>query len=299
MRNSGPASVIMGVGLKIGATFWMAATVAAIKLLAGGVPLGQIVFARSVLTLPLLLLFLSYRRSLRRAMTTSGLLGHVIRGLIGGLGMLTWFSAVQRLPLSDAQAIAFTGPLFGVVLAVILLREKVQIYRWTAVFVGFIGVTFILSEPLLVGSVSDRDLVGVVLALLFAGLSALASIQVRRMTASESPTTIVVYFSVVTSCFGLASLPWGWIWPDIHQFALLIFIGLAGGASQLMLTHALRYSEASFLAPFEYISMLWVVIFGIVLFDESPSAMVLAGSAIVIASGTFVMLRERWLRKHR
>lgn len=290
--------VLIGIALKIGATFWMAATVAAIKLLGDTAPLGQVIFARSALTLPILLGFLAWRGGLLRSLKTSDPIGHAIRGAIGGVGMLCWFSAVQRLPLSDAQAIAFASPFFGVVLAVFVLRERVQSYRWSAVVLGFFGVAIVLSEHIFAAGLTSRDPLGAFLALIFAALSALASIQIRRMTGSETPETIVIYFSLVTALLGLATVPSGWIVPDAYQLAMLLFIGFAGGASQLMLTYALKYSQASILAPFEYLSMLWVVIFGFLFFGEVPSFMVLLGSAVIVASGIFVMMRERWLRRH-
>ncbi|AYM14742.1 DMT family transporter [Agrobacterium tumefaciens] len=297
MPKTNANAMLIAVALKIGATFWMAATVAAIKLLGDTVPLGQVIFARSALTLPVLFGFLAWRGGLLRALKTADPVGHAFRGMIGGVGMLCWFSAVQRLPLSDAQAIAFASPFFGVVLAVVILKETVQIYRWSAVIVGFLGVALILSEHIFAVSLTERDPIGGLLALTFAGLAALASIQIRRMSGRETPETIVIYFSVVTALLGLATIPWGWIAPDAYQLAMLLFIGFAGGASQMMLTHALKYSEASVLAPFEYLSMLWVVIFGVVLFGEIPSAMVLLGSAVIVASGIFVMMRERSLRR--
>ncbi|HEX5932730.1 MAG TPA: DMT family transporter [Pseudorhizobium sp.] len=297
MLHDDRTTYLTGIGLKIGATFFTTATIAAIKLLDDDIPLGQIVFARAFPTLPIVCLFLVSKGTMLRSLQTREPFSHLFRGLIGGLGMLAWFSAVQRLPLSDAQAIAFASPLIGVILAVLMLKEKVQIYRWSAVVIGFLGVIMILSEHLFVGQISDRDPLGALFALVFAGLLALASIQVRKMTNSEGTEAIVLYFALVTSVFGLMTLPFGWVVPDLRQALLLLFIGIAGAAAQLTLTHALKFSEASALALFDYVSMLWVIAFGILIFDEIPSGAVLGGSAIIAASGIFVMLRERAIRR--
>ena len=268
---------------------------AAIKLLDGGVSLGLIVFSRAFLFLPLLLVWLHNRGRLRASLKTSDPLGHIIRGLIGGMGMLVWFSAIQRLPLPSAQAIAFAGPLMAVVLAILLLGEKVYAFRWSAVTIGFVGIVILLSEHLTGQGAAETA--GAVLALIFALLSALASIQIRRLTGSESTETIVIYFSYVTTVFGLMLLPFGWEMPNGRETLLLVFIGIAGGAAQIMLTQALRHCEASILAPFEYFSMIWVTIMGFVLFGDIPTITTTAGSVIIIAAGTAVILRERYLHR--
>lgn len=290
------ADTVRGILLKLASTVVFAAMVAAVKLVADRIPLGEIVFFRAVFSLPPLLVWLHRNGGLQGRFRTSDPFGHFLRAAFGSAGMAFWFAAIARLPLPDVQAISFAGPLLGVVLAVVWLGEVVRLYRWAAVLVGFLGVLIVLSEHIGSGAVvSDRGAVGALCALAFALSAALAMVQVRRLTATEDAGTIVFYFCVFGALFALATAPFGWVVPDAWDFAVLVFIGLSGGCSQILLTNAFRCAEASLIAPFEYASMLWVVLIALFVFGEVPSVPVIVGSLIVIGAGVFVALRERRL----
>jgi drug/metabolite transporter (DMT)-like permease len=120
------------------------------------------------------------------------------------------------------------------------------------------------------------------------------------MTKTESTGTIVLYFALSSSVLSLlVSLPLGWVIPDPRQAALLVAVGLFGGVGQILMTSAYRNADAATVASFEYASMLWGVAFGYIFFSEIPTGSVVAGGAIVIAAGIFIIFRERQLGLQR
>jgi drug/metabolite transporter (DMT)-like permease len=189
-----------------------------------------------------------------------------------------------------------------VALAGLLLGERVRGYRWSAVILGLVGVLVILAPHLSIGeftSMSDTAALGAIFAVLNALFAAAAYIQIRRLTASETTSSIVLYFSLISSLCGLLTLPFGWAWPDPWQLFVLLTMGFFGGVGQLFMTESYRYAQASLTAPFDYTSIIWAVILGYVAFGEVPTPSVWAGSVIVIAAGLFVIWRERQLLQQR
>ena len=132
-----------------------------------------------------------------------------------------------------------------------------------------------------------------------AGVAALAQVFVRRLVTDESTTAIVFYFSINAAILSLVTLPWGWVIPDPATFAMLVLAGILGGLGQVLLTSSYRFADASVIAPFEYASMLFAIAIGYAVFEEVPTLGMLAGSALVIAAGVMIILRERYLRIQR
>ena len=124
-------------------------------------------------------------------------------------------------------------------------------------------------------------------------------IQTRRLTDTETTSSIVFYFSLYCALAGLATLPFGWIWPNGMQLAVLIGAGVIGGLAHIVLTTSYRYAPASLVAPLDYTTMIWAFILGYWMFGEIPSIYVYVGAAIVAASGIFVIWRERQLGLRR
>src|SRR5829696_8639649 len=145
---------------------------------------------------------------------------------------------------SDAVAIGYASPLMVVVLAALILHEKVRAYRWSAVAIGFVGVLIMLMPHLsggaLAAGLAGGPAVGAMFALLGAVCSAGATIQVRRLLATERTGAIVLYFSLMTTVLGLATIVLGWRVPTAGEFALLVVIGILGGIGQILLTQSYR-----------------------------------------------------------
>lgn len=221
-----------------------------------------------------------------------------MRGTLSIASSFCYFGALARLPIVDVTAISFVTPLIVVVLAAIFLKEVVHIYRWSAVIVGFSGVIVMLIPYLDMSkhaAMSSLLATGLSLALCNAVFSAIAVIQVRRLTRTETTSSIVIYFSLFIAIGGLVTLPFGWTTPNRIELACLIGAGIAGGMAHIVSTSSHHYAPASFLVSFDYSSMIWGFLLGYLFFGEIPAALVAVGAVIVAGAGLFVVWRERQL----
>lgn len=307
--NAQPAAVgmtrhapLLGISLKLASTMIFFVMAASLKIAAETVPIGQLVFARNFFGLFPVLLMVGLRGELGLAFRTKNPKGHLTRSAIGLSAMVCSFTALYLLPLPDATAIGFATPLVVVVLAFFLLGEPVRIYRWSAVVVGFVGILVVLSPHLGEGDLDSAATLGALLGLAAAVFGALAMIAVRKLCETERTSTIVTWFAGASTVMSLLTVPLGfvlpgqaWIIPDMETAGLLILIGLAGGVGQILLTQSYRFADASTIAPFDYVNMLWAIIVGWLIFSETPVPEVIIGAAIVIAAGVFVIYREHKL----
>lgn len=293
-----PVQPVIGILLKIFSAFAFTLMAATIKLVSDSFPVGQLIFFRSAFALIPLLVWLAWSDVMVNAVRTHDLKGHLLRSIIGVTGMFCGFAALSYLPLSDAVAIGYAAPLIVVVLAALVLKETVRAYRWSAVGIGFIGVILMLTPQFGVvdsAIANENRALGATFAIFAALCTAAATIQVRRLTATERTGAIVFYFSVFSTLIGLATIVFGWNMPDLADFGILVVIGILGGIGQILLTQSYRFGDASLIAPFEYTTMIWALLLGWFVFGDWPQAIVLAGAAIVITAGIFVIWREHRL----
>lgn len=290
---------LAGIALKVISALAFTIMSAGIKSVGADYPIGQIVFFRSAFAIVPLVLWLGWQGGLVDAVRTHDLRAHILRGIIGSCGMFSGFMALSFLPLSDAVAIGYAAPLITVVLAALVLKERVRVYRWSAVMVGFVGVLIMLSPHLRpAASVSGGaagPTIGALFGLLGAFCTAGAMIQVRRLTATEKTGAIVLYFSLLTTCLGLVTILLGWKVPSRIDLALLVMIGILGGIGQILLTQSYRFADASLVAPFDYMTMIWAVLIGWFVFGQWPGVEIAAGGAVVALAGLFVLWREHKL----
>jgi drug/metabolite transporter (DMT)-like permease len=295
-------NVVKAVLLKITSTLLFSIMGALVRSLGDAVPLGQVVFFRSAFAaLPVVVIY-AWRRELRVALYTNRLGGQFARGTLGAAGMFLNFAALARLPLADVTAILFASPLITVALAAAFLKERVRVYRWSAVIVGLLGVVVMLMPHLSVGAaatITAAGAIGALCAATAAFTNAGAVIQTRRLTDTESNSSIVFYFSLFCTLAGLLTWPFGWIVPTLPQLAALVMVGVIGGVSHLILTESFRFAPASVIAPFDYVSILWAFVLGYILFGELPDEYTIGGAVVVIAAGLFVIWRERGLGLER
>ncbi|MGB6116664.1 MAG: DMT family transporter [Mesorhizobium sp.] len=293
---------LTAIGLKITSICIFVAMQAFIKL-AGQLPTGQISFFRSFFALFPIVLYLLWQGQLRGALHTQRPWGHAYRGIVGVASMMFGFFALTRLPLPEAIMLNYAQPLLVIVISALLLGETVRIYRWSAVAVGFIGV-FIIVWPNLTLFRSGEGLgsaegLGVAAALIAAGISAVAMIQVSSLVATEKTATIVLYFSITSSVVALLTIPFGWSSLSAWQATCLILCGFCGGVAQIFMTEAYRYGSAATVAPFEYSSIIIGSIVGYMIFSDLPTPYSIVGGAIVISAGLFILWREHKLGLQR
>jgi drug/metabolite transporter (DMT)-like permease len=292
-------SPLLGISLKLVSALAFTLMSAGARAVSSRYPVGEIIFCRSFFAMIPLLLWLSLRGDLSGALRTGNFKGHMKRGVIGSCGMFCGFTALALLPLPDAVALSYATPLIVVVLAAVLLKEKVRMYRWSAVGLGFIGVLVMLSPQIAAATggvaVAVHPTWGVAVALSAAVFSALATIEVRVLTRTENTGAIVFYFMALTSLLGLLTIFLGWQMPDLNDALWLVGIGIMGGIGQIFLTESYRNGDASLIAPFEYTTMIYAVALGWFMFGEWPTTAVFAGAGLVILSGMFVLWREHKL----
>jgi drug/metabolite transporter (DMT)-like permease len=264
-------------------------------------PVGEVVFFRSACAILPVVVIYAWRGELEAAIRTGRPFAHIGRGMTAVGAMFCNFSSLARLPVVDATAISFVSPLITVALSAVILKERVRIYRWTAVIVGFIGVLVMLAPRLDIGqsAAAATGAVGAALGLMGAFFSAGSTVQTRALTASETTSSIVLYFSLFCAIGGLLTWPFGWVTPTWPELTALVTIGIFGGLAHIFLTESYRHAPASLVAPFDYTSMLWALLLGFVVFGEIPSWLVFIGAGIIAGAGLFVIWRERQLGLQR
>ena len=293
------------IGLKLAAVASFVLMATCIKATAPHVPAGEAAFFRALFAIPVIVGWLIWRHDLRHGLETGRPWSHVWRGLIGSCAMLTGFGALMLLPLPQATALSYAIPILTVVLAVVILRERIRLVRISAVAMGVVGIAIILWPDLVASGAdpSDARALGVTLAMVSALLGAFAQIVVRRLVATEDTPAIVFYFMVSATLVSLLTWPTGlfgaWVVPTPAEATLLIASGLLGGFGQAFLTSAYRYGDASLIAPFDYASMLFAILIGYAIFEEVPRASTLVGALIVIAAGALIIWREARLGMRR
>ncbi|MEP3298300.1 MAG: DMT family transporter [Pseudoruegeria sp.] len=281
----GIVMVVMAVGF-----FTVMGTM--VKLVSGRVPAGEAVFFRSLVALPVVLIMLWFQGQLRDGLKTTIPLGHLGRGLAGTLGVGLGFAGLAYISLPEATAIRFASPIFVTIFAVVLLGERVRLFRLSAVVIGLFGVCIILA-PRLTMSTGEGAQIGALLTLIAAISASLAHVQVKYLSRTETTGAIVFYFSLTSLCLSMLTAPFGWVFPTAKEFILLMIGSIAGSAGQLLLTASFRYGDASLLSPFTYSSMLWAIVLGFFVFGDLPTVQTLIGAAIVIAAGLAILWREQ------
>ncbi len=286
---------LFGIALKVVSTVAFSVMLALVKLGAGTYPVGELVFFRSVFGLLPVMVFAAWRGELPGAFRTSNPVAHLRRSAAGTLSIFAGFLAIGLLPIADATAISYATPLVTTAFAALLLGESVRIYRWSAIVVGFAGVLLILSTYAPGEGGPPPSLLGAVYGIVAAVSAGYAQIQIRALSGFEPTATIVIYFSSFAALASLVTLPFGWLVPAPIDAAMLIAAGLCGGVGQVLLTLSFRYAEASTIAPFDYLSMVWALVLSAAVFATFPVPMVLVGSAVVVAAGLFLAWREHRL----
>ena len=276
---------LLGLAYMAAAVFLFAAMDAAAKGLAGAYPLVEIVvFSRAIS--PFFALVIAWHKGGLHTLRTRHFGWHLARTAANGATLATFFGALFFLPLADTVAITFVSPLIMCAMAVPMLGERIGWRRWVAIVIGFLGV-LVITQP---GGTGFGW--GALLALGAAFGDALGINITRRMSATESSHSMLFWSSVlIIAGFG-AALPFQWVTPQGIDWLIVAVLAGAGSLAQFSLAQAFRYGEVSQLAPLEYGALVWATLFGFVFWRELPSAVVLAGVAIIVASSAYVAHRE-------
>ena len=219
--------------------------------------------------------------------------GHFWRTLMGTVSMVLGFYALAMLPLADATALAFSQPLFSVVLAAVVLHEKVRWRRWTATVVGFIGVLVMVRPG------TDSLQPGAIVALCNTMSVAVSVLLVRRLSASEAPLMILTQFALWSTLFLVVPAIWFWRWPTPLGWTLAVGVSITATLGQYFWVQAFASGEMSAVAPFDYLRLPFAVFVGWMIWGEMPVIWTYVGAAIVIGSALYIAYREAVLARER
>jgi drug/metabolite transporter (DMT)-like permease len=285
---------LLALLVRLGAVGSLATMAMLIKLAnQHGIAFMEILFWRQFLSVPMVLGWAACTTGIG-ALATNRLGTHARRAVYGMIGMVCNFGAVILLPLAEATTFGFTASIWAVILSVLLLKDKVGIYRWAAVLLGFAGV-LIIAQP---GS-GHFPLYGAAVALAGAFMVALISIQVADLGRTEKSLTIVFWFSAISSPVLALSLPFTLEPHDADGWLLLLGIGIFGCLGQLLLTAALRFGAVASVIVMDYSMLFWATLYGWLFWDQFPPAATWLGAPLIIGAGLVIAWRERVLHKER
>ena len=248
-------------------------------------PTGEVLFFRGFFGL-LPTYFLIPKNKLKTFYTTERSNEHLFRCLMGLMALIAIVVALRELPLAVVVSLSYAAPLFITVLSIFLLSEKVGVFRWLAVIIGFIGV-IIIAEP---GFKGMNYLY--FLPLIFCIGMAFVTIMIRKLSTTEPIWLISIFFTITISIAGLATIPMGWKMPNFQDFILLALIGVTGGSANLFLTQSYKLSEVSLVAPLKYLALVFAIFFGYFIWNEIPTIKTLIGASLVVLASLIIFRRE-------
>lgn len=260
---------------------------AGLKVLSSAYPPLQVAALRCLASLPLILVWVGFRGGFGQLLRIRfGL--HALRAALGIVMLASFIYGLRRLPLSEAYAIFFVAPLLITVFAALILGERIERQRWTAIAIGLVGVLIVLRPT----GAGVATLAGLAIVTCAVGY-ALSAILVRILGRTDSTESMVFWvLTLMGAGATLLALPqWRAIQPQ-HWLAILA-VGVSGCLGQWAITEAFRVGEASFIAPFEYSALAWGLALDWTFWRTLPEAHALAGAAVIIASGIYLIRRER------
>lgn len=300
----------LGIACALTAGFAFSINDMAIKFLSGGYPLHQIVLVRASVGMIFTLCFFIPMEGGYQNLKTKHLTKHLIRGLFVVTANMSFFLGLAAMPLSEATALFFISPLVITLFSVLFLGERVGPWRWIAVGAGLLGAVIMLRPG--AEAFQYAALFPLFAAVCYAGLH----VMTRKMGATEKASTMAFYiqltFVIVSALIGLSFgdgrfagtsdpsinfLLRAWIWPSNNDLLIMAAVGVASAIGGYMISQAYRTVEAAIIAPFEYISLVMAIVWGISIFNEWPDATAWLGIALIFGSGLLVFWRESVLKK--
>ncbi|MBL4906052.1 MAG: DMT family transporter [Sneathiella sp.] len=210
----------------------------------------------------------------------------LIRGFFGFASMLAWFYTVSVIPLAEAVALNFTAPIFGTLLAIIVLKEVVRLRRWMAILVGFIGAMIILRPGAIEMSM------GAYAAIFAAATMACSVTCVKMLSATESTPSIVAWTQIIILPMSLIPALLVWQTPTIDQLILIVGIGICATLGHLFFTRAFALADSTYVLPFDFSRLVFSAIIGFAFFSQEPDAYVWIGAAVIFISSIYIAMRE-------
>ncbi len=302
MKNT---SNLKGIGFLLLAMLIGSLQAVAVKWIGGNYSVLEIVTFRSLVALPVTLLF--FRLEGKKGFpTTNQLKLQIVRGLFLFFSYTTFMMGLSALPLADVESIRFSGPMMITILSVVMLGEKVELRRWIALIVGFAGILLIVKP----GSANFNE--GSLFVLISVLFYALTVILTRRMNATDSSATMAYFsswvylvsafiFSPLAAAVGeipnahpsVAFLFHAWTMPTLFDLSIMSGLGLVWAGWAYFVTRAYSMTQASVIAPFEYASLPINVMWGFIFWHEIPAILTIAGAMLTLLSGLYMLYHDQ------
>ena len=279
------ADNIRGAMFMLAGMFVFAAVDAQAKYLTEFMPAMQIVWARQLALCFGVILLIGFRG--RAVLRTSHPVLQVVRGVMAASSATLFIIGLNFVALADAVSVTFIAPLVVTMLGAVLLGERVGLHRWTATIIGFLG-TLVVIRPGFEGF-HPGLLLPLTAAILFAG----RQIVSRHIGHRDRTATTVAYTALTATLLLTLTLPFVWVEIDPRLLPVLLLMSLMAALGEFLVIRALEIGLAVFVSPLHYTIIIWASIYGYLLFGQFPDGWTWAGSAIIIASGLYVMHRER------
>ncbi len=302
MKNT---SNLKGIGFLLLAMLIGSLQAVAVKWIGGNYSVLEIVTFRSLVALPVTLLF--FRLEGKKGFpTTNQLKLQIVRGLFLFFSYTTFMMGLSALPLADVESIRFSGPMMITILSVVMLGEKVELRRWIALIVGFAGILLIVKP----GSANFNE--GSLFVLISVLFYALTVILTRKMNATDSSATMAYFsswvylvsafiFSPLAAAVGeipnahpsVAFLFHAWTMPTLFDLSIMSGLGLVWAGWAYFVTRAYSMTQASVIAPFEYASLPINVMWGFIFWHEIPAILTIAGAMLTLLSGLYMLYHDQ------
>ncbi|MBM3488468.1 MAG: DMT family transporter [Alphaproteobacteria bacterium] len=286
-----PSDPLMGALWMSLAAFSLAAMAVIVRYLTPTYHVFELIFLRNLISLAFFtpwILQIGFR-----AVRTQRLGEHVVRNSIHYVGMVAWFFGVTMVPLAELAALQFTMPLFAIILAAIILGEKIGRGRWIATLIGFSGALVIIRPDL--AGVSTGSLVVASAAFFYAT----SYVITKRLSTTESPNTVVFWMNLIVVVIALGPALLYWKTPALADLPLLVLLGVTGYTTHYCLTRSFKMGDVSFVTLFDFLRLPFSAVFGFVLFAEMPVIWTFVGAVIIFGAAYYITWTETRRAKAR
>ena len=271
------------------AAFGFALMAALIKLAGSRLPVTQILFVRQIgMVIMLLPVLVTHFPDVVRTQRFDLQLTRVLFALIA---MLCGFTAIIHMPLAEATALGFAKSFFVTIFAVIVLKETVGVYRWSAVAIGFIGVLIMLRPG------TDSFSIYGLMAVVGAASAGFVMVIIRLLSRYDSPNTILMFQAVGVAIVMIVPAILNWVPPTPREWAILAAIGFVSFFAQKANIYAFKFGEASMLASLDYVRLIYATLFGWLLFSQLPGVATWVGAGIIVLASIYTVRRESRRKK--
>lgn len=281
---------LRGIGLMMAAVFMFSSMDTLAKYMLQSYPMGGLMWARYMVHMTVMLVLLWPRMGFGLLRTQRPNL-QILRGLLLVASTMFFYFALRYLPLAQAAAISFVGPVLTTLLSGWLLKEKASPRQWVAVVLGFSGVLIIIRPG--GGLFTPAAVFPLCTALLFS----FYQIVTRSLSGREHPYTTLFYTALVGGAVTSLALPWSWQDPTWSQMVMIAGIGVFGGYGHYLLIRAMEHASPSALAPFVYSQLVWSTLLAYIVFRDFPDGGALTGMTVIVAAGLLAVNWQHMRRK--